>query len=215
MRDAQSLLDQAIVQADAGQAVTAAVVRDMLGLADRAQTIDLFEKTVRGEAGPAIEAFRALYGFGADPVTVMLDLLEHCHGASVAKALGPDALTLPKDQAARLGRARRGPVGRQSVAAVADAAQGPRRGAPRARPGGGRGDGADPSGLRRRPAGTGGGAEGASRRRRPASAGRGRLRAAAVAAAGRSGARAPATAAGRPVASALANPADVRGRRRA
>jgi len=102
VRDAQSLLDQAIVQADEGQAVTAAVVRDMLGLADRAQTIELFEKTVRGEAGPAIEAFRALYGFGADPVTVMLDLLEHCHGASVAKALGPEALTLPKDQAARL-----------------------------------------------------------------------------------------------------------------
>jgi DNA polymerase III subunit gamma/tau len=102
VRDAQSLLDQAIVQADEGQAVTAAVVRDMLGLADRAQTIELFEKTVRGDAGPAIEAFRALFGFGADPVTVMLDLLEHCHGASVAKALGPDALTLPKDQAARL-----------------------------------------------------------------------------------------------------------------
>jgi DNA polymerase-3 subunit gamma/tau len=102
VRDAQSLLDQAIVQAEEGQAVSAAVVRDMLGLADRAQTIELFEKTVRGEAGPAIEAFRALYGFGADPVTVMLDLLEHCHGASVAKALGPEALTLPKDQAARL-----------------------------------------------------------------------------------------------------------------
>jgi DNA polymerase-3 subunit gamma/tau len=102
VRDAQSLLDQAIVQADEGHAVTAAVVRDMLGLADRAQTIELFEKTVRGEAGAAIEAFRALYGFGADPVTVMLDLLEHCHGASVAKALGSEALTLPKDQAARL-----------------------------------------------------------------------------------------------------------------
>ena len=57
---------------------------------------------MRGEAGPAIEAFRTLYGFGADPTTVMLDLLEHCHGASVAKALGPDALALPKDQAARL-----------------------------------------------------------------------------------------------------------------
>jgi len=102
VRDAQSLLDQAIVQADEGQAVTAATVRDMLGLADRAQTIELFEKTVRGEAGPAIEAFRTLYGFGADPVTVMLDLLEHCHGAAVAKALGPDVLALPKDQAARL-----------------------------------------------------------------------------------------------------------------
>ncbi len=32
----------------------------------------------------------------------MSDLLEHCHAASVAKTLGPDALALPKDQAARL-----------------------------------------------------------------------------------------------------------------
>jgi len=102
VRDAQSLLDQALVQADAGQSVNAANVRDMLGLADRARTIDLFETVVRGEAGAAITAFRALYAVGADPNTVMLDLLEHCHGASVAKALGPDALTLPKDQAARL-----------------------------------------------------------------------------------------------------------------
>jgi DNA polymerase-3 subunit gamma/tau len=102
VRDAQSLLDQAIVQAENGQTVGAAVVRDMLGLADRAQTIGLFELTMQGKAGEAIEAFRTLYGYGADPVVVMLDLLDHAHGAAVAKALGPDALGLPKEQAARL-----------------------------------------------------------------------------------------------------------------
>ncbi|HEY5409347.1 MAG TPA: DNA polymerase III subunit gamma/tau, partial [Caulobacteraceae bacterium] len=102
VRDAQSLLDQAMVQADTGQSVGAAMVRDMLGLADRAQTIGLFEHIVRGQVGPAIEAFRALHGFGADPSTVVGDLLEHCHGASIAKALGPDVLILPTDQAARL-----------------------------------------------------------------------------------------------------------------
>jgi DNA polymerase-3 subunit gamma/tau len=102
VRDAQSLLDQALAQAEAGDKVDGAAVRDMLGLADRAQTIELFEKTVRGEAGAAIEAFRALYAFGADPVTLMLDLLEHCHGASVAKTLGPETLGLPKEQGARL-----------------------------------------------------------------------------------------------------------------
>jgi DNA polymerase-3 subunit gamma/tau len=32
----------------------------------------------------------------------MLDLLDHCHGASVARAVGPQALVLPKDQVARL-----------------------------------------------------------------------------------------------------------------
>ena len=102
VRDGLSLLDQAIVQTERGQVVGADIVRDMLGLADRAQTIALFEETLRGDTASALKTYRALYGFGADPVVVMLDLLEHCHGASVAKALGPDALTLPKDQAARL-----------------------------------------------------------------------------------------------------------------
>jgi DNA polymerase-3 subunit gamma/tau len=102
VRDAQSLLDQAIVQTDPGQLVSAAVIRDMLGLADRAQTIALFEAVMKGQPGEALEIFRTLYGYGADPVVVMLDLLEHAHGAAVAKALGPDALGLPKEQAARL-----------------------------------------------------------------------------------------------------------------
>jgi DNA polymerase-3 subunit gamma/tau len=102
VRDGQSLLDQAIVQTPAGQSVTAEIVRDMLGLADRAQTITLFEQLMGGLTAEALTTFRTLFGFGADPVQVALDLLEHCHGASVAKALGPDVLALPKDQAARL-----------------------------------------------------------------------------------------------------------------
>ena len=102
VRDAQSLLDQAIVQAEGGALVTAAVVRDMLGLADRAQTIALFEDLMKGEIGKALIAGKTLYSLGADPAQIALDLLEHAHSASLAKALGPDALTLPKDQAARL-----------------------------------------------------------------------------------------------------------------
>jgi DNA polymerase-3 subunit gamma/tau len=102
VRDAQSLLDQAIVQADKGEVVTGAVVRDMLGLADRGQTIALFEEVMKGRAEAALKGFRVLYDFGADPVVVMLDLLEHAHAAALAKMLGPDALHLPSDQAARL-----------------------------------------------------------------------------------------------------------------
>ncbi|HEX6858685.1 MAG TPA: DNA polymerase III subunit gamma/tau [Caulobacteraceae bacterium] len=102
VRDALSLLDQAIVQAERGQVVGAEIVRDMLGLADRAATIGLFEQVVSGQTGPALESFRSLWGFGADPAQVMLDMLEHCHGASISKAIGPEALTLPKDQASRL-----------------------------------------------------------------------------------------------------------------
>ena len=102
VRDAQSMLDQAMVQADSGEVVSAEAIRDMLGLADRAQTIALLEEVVRGRTAEALEVFRTLYGFGADPVQVLGDLLEHAHAAALAKALGPDALAMPKDQAARL-----------------------------------------------------------------------------------------------------------------
>ena len=102
VRDGLSLLDQAIVQADRGQMVPAEVVRDMLGLADRSATIGLFELVMEGKIAEALPAFRSLYGFGADPAVVVMDLLEHAHSASVAKTLGPDALALPKDQAGRL-----------------------------------------------------------------------------------------------------------------
>ncbi|MDB5468856.1 MAG: polymerase subunit gamma/tau [Caulobacter sp.] len=102
VRDGLSILDQAIVQTDPGQIVPAKVVQDMLGLADRSQTIELFEQVMRGETGAAIATFRTLWGFGADPVQVVLDLLEHSHQAAVSKALGPDALAMPKEQAQRL-----------------------------------------------------------------------------------------------------------------
>jgi len=102
VRDAQSLLDQVIVQAEPGQPVSAEAVRDMLGLADRTQTIALFEQMMKGQTAEALASFRTLYGFGAAPDLVMLDLLEHSHAASVAKTLGPDALHLPSDQAQRL-----------------------------------------------------------------------------------------------------------------
>ncbi|MFC0634014.1 DNA polymerase III subunit gamma/tau [Brevundimonas balnearis] len=102
VRDGLSLLDQALVQAERGETVKADVVRDMLGLADRAQTIALFEAVMAGRTNEALDGFRQLYGFGADPVQVVGDLLEHCHAASVAKMLGPQATRLPNDQARTL-----------------------------------------------------------------------------------------------------------------
>lgn len=102
VRDGLSLLDQALVQAERGQMVKTDTVRDMLGLADRTQTIALFEAIMAGRTPEALESFRTLYGFGADPVQVTNDLLEHCHAASVAKMLGPNATRLPNDQAQKL-----------------------------------------------------------------------------------------------------------------
>ena len=102
VRDGLSLLDQALVQGDRGETVKTEIVRDMLGLADRSQTIALFESIMAGRTPEALELFRTLYGYGADPVQVTNDLLEHCHAASVAKMLGPQATRLPNDQAQKL-----------------------------------------------------------------------------------------------------------------
>ncbi|HRO32137.1 MAG TPA: DNA polymerase III subunit gamma/tau [Brevundimonas sp.] len=102
VRDGLSLLDQALVQGERGETVRTDLVRDMLGLADRSQTIQLFESIMAGRTPEALEAFRTLYGFGADPVQITNDLLEHCHAASVAKMLGPQATRLPNDQAQKL-----------------------------------------------------------------------------------------------------------------
>ncbi|RYD92121.1 MAG: DNA polymerase III subunit gamma/tau, partial [Sphingomonadales bacterium] len=59
VRDNQSLLDQAISHGDGK--VTAATVKAMLGLGDRAKTIDLFEDLMRGNLAGALEGMRALY----------------------------------------------------------------------------------------------------------------------------------------------------------
>lgn len=74
VRDSLSLLDQAI--AHAAGAIRAEDVRQMLGLADRARVIDLFEHLVRGDVARAFAEFRDQYDTGADPVVVLSDLAE-------------------------------------------------------------------------------------------------------------------------------------------
>jgi DNA polymerase-3 subunit gamma/tau len=77
MRDAQSIFDQAI--AHSSGKVTAETVRDMLGLADRAQVIDLFELVMKGDPAGALGRFRDLYDAGAEPSAVLTDLAEFTH----------------------------------------------------------------------------------------------------------------------------------------
>jgi len=101
MRDAQSILDQAIAHA-AGK-VTAGDVRDMLGLADRARIIDLFEALMKGDVAAALAEFRAQYDAGADPATVLNDLAEFNHLVTRLKFV-PDAArdaTLSQDERTR------------------------------------------------------------------------------------------------------------------
>ncbi|TWH28337.1 DNA polymerase-3 subunit gamma/tau [Aminobacter sp. J15] len=77
MRDAQSIFDQAI--AHSSGKVTAETVRDMLGLADRARIIDLFELLMKGDVAGALTEFRAQYDAGADPATVLTEMAEFNH----------------------------------------------------------------------------------------------------------------------------------------
>ncbi|HSZ73524.1 MAG TPA: DNA polymerase III subunit gamma/tau [Rhizomicrobium sp.] len=78
VRDALSLLDQAIAHEEQG-AITAESVRAMLGLADRGRILDLFEKVLGGRIADALADLRELYDRGADPLAVIQDLLETTH----------------------------------------------------------------------------------------------------------------------------------------
>ncbi len=88
VRDGLSMLDQAI--AHGGGVVDAAQVRDMLGLADRGRVLELFEKTMRGDAPAVVAALAEMHDSGADPVVVLQDLLELTHWVTRLK-VAPEA----------------------------------------------------------------------------------------------------------------------------
>ena len=81
VRDALSLLDQAIAHSagSGGGKIEAGEVRQMLGLADRARVIDLFEHVMKGDIAAALAEIKEQYDVGADPATVLTDLAEFVH----------------------------------------------------------------------------------------------------------------------------------------
>ena len=95
VRDSLSIFDQAI--AHSAGPVTAETVRGMLGLADRARVIDLFEQVMKGDMAAALAEFRAQYDTGADPATVLTDLADFTHFVTrlryVPAAAGDASLT--------------------------------------------------------------------------------------------------------------------------
>ncbi|WP_020187123.1 DNA polymerase III subunit gamma/tau [Methylopila sp. 73B] len=92
VRDALSLLDQAIAHGQGD--VRAEAVRGMLGLADRAGVLDLFDAVMRGDTASALDGFRGQYDVGADPVAVLTDLAETVHLVTRIK-LAPKAADDP------------------------------------------------------------------------------------------------------------------------
>ncbi|MBV5263503.1 DNA polymerase III subunit gamma/tau [Pinisolibacter aquiterrae] len=88
VRDSLSLLDQAIAHGDGR--IEVAEVRQMLGLADRARIIDLFEHLMKGDAAGALAELRAQWNVGADPAVVIADLADFTHFVTRLK-LVPEA----------------------------------------------------------------------------------------------------------------------------
>ena len=76
-RDGLSLLDQAI-SLGAG-VVKTDIVKEMIGLADRSQTFELFEKLVLGDTKETIIKLQEQYKNGANPTTLLQDLINITH----------------------------------------------------------------------------------------------------------------------------------------
>ncbi|MCP4184919.1 MAG: DNA polymerase III subunit gamma/tau [Hyphomicrobiales bacterium] len=87
VRDAQSLLDQAIAHsARSNDDSTSDIikiegdsVRAMLGLADRMRVIDLFEYLMKGEIAACLGELRDQFDVGAEPGVVLSDLADFVH----------------------------------------------------------------------------------------------------------------------------------------
>jgi len=77
VRDGLSVLDQAI--AFGALDVTAEMVREMLGLADRMRHFDIFDALMGGDIARALDELGQAYSAGADPVSLLQDLLELTH----------------------------------------------------------------------------------------------------------------------------------------
>ncbi|MCX7899648.1 MAG: DNA polymerase III subunit gamma/tau, partial [Methylocystis sp.] len=92
VRDALSLLDQAIAHGaahSAGAAIVADDLRLMLGVADKARVIDLFEAAMAGDVAKAIAILDDQYNGGADPAQALLEMAEFAHLATRFK-LAPE-----------------------------------------------------------------------------------------------------------------------------
>ena len=102
-RDGLSILDQAIAHADLeGGGVTAAAVREMLGLSDRGAVRDLLGLVLNGDGAGALASLRRQYDYGVDPQSVLRSLLETVHGITLTKVgTPPDAAQPLEERAAR------------------------------------------------------------------------------------------------------------------
>ncbi len=95
VRDGLSILDQAIAQAGTGP-VTAVLVRDMLGLADRGRVAGLLGALLEADAQGALAVMESARDAGVEPDTLIEGLLDMVHMLSRARLSGVMAPGLPE-----------------------------------------------------------------------------------------------------------------------
>ena len=96
VRDGLSILDQAISHADLASGdgtggathVTAAQVREMLGLADRAMQRRLFAALLGGDAARVIDEVAGQYALGIEPLALMRAQLDLVHKITLTQVTG-------------------------------------------------------------------------------------------------------------------------------
>ncbi len=76
-RDGESMLDQAISLGSGNVKID--IVKDMIGLADRTQTFELFESLTSGSVDKVITLLQNQYKNGANPTTILQDLINITH----------------------------------------------------------------------------------------------------------------------------------------
>ena len=104
VRDGLSILDQAMALAQGS--ITADQVRGMLGLADRGQLLDLMQHILSGNIAACLDTAANLYRVGADPETILNDLLDITHIMSKFQAVkAPPATVEPNMATAERARA--------------------------------------------------------------------------------------------------------------
>jgi DNA polymerase-3 subunit gamma/tau len=91
VRDGLSLLDQAIASAEEGAPVTAEAVRTMLGLADRTAVFDLFDDLMAGRIAEALRRFAHAHDLGAQPKSIIEDLLALTHWVTLCRITPSEA----------------------------------------------------------------------------------------------------------------------------
>lgn len=88
VRDALSLLDQALVQKNEKGEISSEDIRNMLGLADRNRIYDLFGHILSGYTKGAMLELKEQYDLGADPNSIIGSLMELCHEVAKLSVMG-------------------------------------------------------------------------------------------------------------------------------